>query len=217
MPEITRITKTFTYDLPDAYLYQTNDNKLTGTFTYTGPQFMWIFINNATKKIISRFHYTERDNGADVHTPEGQTKVLVDADKDPIIASLLHNEVDYATLPQTLETFADGSTYGHPDPQTPDHTYELTEIQYDVEKGEFIKPFAWKEAHVDWEEIIRWRNNSLAISDNKIRNCNPDQVAAWEEYRQRLRDLPVTFAGVDPWKITFPTEPDRPNEPLLGG
>ena len=33
MPEITRITKTFEYDMPDAYLYQTNALNKKGTFT----------------------------------------------------------------------------------------------------------------------------------------------------------------------------------------
>lgn len=208
MPEITRIEKTFTYDLADAYLYQTNDLKKVGTWTYKGPRYMWIFVDNNTKKIISRFHYTERDNGADVPSPEGQTKVLVDADVNPIIASLIHNEWDYGKdLPQYEEELPDGSKYGHCDPCAPDHTYELTEIEYDIENGEFVKPFPWKKPHVTWEEIIIWRNSALASSDLQVKLAMPNMVEAWEEYRQKLRDLPAIFAGVDPWKIPFPKQP----------
>ena len=92
MPEITRIEKTFTYDIADAYLYTTNNLKKTAEWTYKGPQYLWIFVDNETNKISSRFHYTERDNGADVPTPAGMTKVMIDADKDPILASLIHSE-----------------------------------------------------------------------------------------------------------------------------
>lgn len=208
MPEITRIEKTFTYDLPDQYLYQTNDLKKTAEWTYTGPDKLWIFVNNETKQIISRFHYTERDDGADVPTPVGQTKVLVDANQNPLLASLIHVEIDYGTLPHTVENLPDGSTYGHPDPQVPDHTYELTEIVYDFETETFVTPYPWKKPHMTWEELRRWRNQNLALSDAKIRTCRPEEISAWEEFRQKLRDIPTIFDGIDPWKVPFPDAPD---------
>lgn len=207
MPENTLIEKTFTYDIADSYLYQTNDLKKTAEWTYKGPRYLWIFIDNATNKVSSRFHYTERDNGHDVPTPEGMTKVMVDADKDPCIASLIHNEYTYGDLPHTVENLPDGSTYGHPDPIPPDHTYELLEIVYDSASGEFVKPYAWKAAHVTWQDIVDARNNLLAASDVKYNLANEAQKPAWEEYRQKLRDLPDVFAGIDPWKIPFPVEP----------
>lgn len=213
MPEITRITKTFTFDLPDDYLYQTNNLKKTGEWTYTGPDKMWIFVDNTTKKIISRFHYTELDNGADVPTPIGQTKVLVDANVNPLLASMIHNEIDYGTLPQLVEELPDGNTYGRPDPQSPDHTYELTDIIYDEETGEFVKPYGWKQPHVTWDELKKWRNQQLALSDAKIRTCRPDDIPAWEEFRQKLRDLPALMGNVDPWKVIFPKAPDENPQP----
>jgi hypothetical protein len=207
MPENTLIEKTFTYDIADAYLYQTNDLKKTAQWTYTGPRYMWIFVNNETNKISSRFHYTERDNGHDVPTPEGMTKVMVDADKDPCLASLIHNEYTYGELPHTVENLPDGSTYGHPDPIPPDHTYELIEIVYDSASGEFVKPYPWKAPHVTWQDIVDARNDLLLASDSKYNLANEAQKPEWEAYRQTLRDLTDTFAGIDPWKIPFPVEP----------
>ena len=218
MPEIKRIEKTFTYDLPDAYLYQTNKLKKTGRWTYYGPDKMWIFVDNTTKKIISRFHYTEADNGADVPTPEGQTKVLVDANVNPLLASIIHNEVDYGSLPQTVEELPDGNTYGHPDPQVPDHTYELSEIVFDFDTQDFVKPYPWKQPHVSWDDLKAWRNRQLALSDAKIRTCRPEDIPAWEDYRQKLRDLPTLMGDVDPWKVIFPDAPDAilPQPPTGG-
>lgn len=88
MAENTNIEKTFTYNIPDSYLSQSDSLKKTATWTYTGPRYLWAFADNETGKISSRFHYTEKDNGADVPTPAGMTKIAIDADVDPALASL---------------------------------------------------------------------------------------------------------------------------------
>jgi len=210
MAEITRIEKTFTYDIADQYLYQTNTLKRTAQWTYIGPRYLWIFVDSQTKKIIGGFHYLESDNGENVPTPVGQIKVKIDADVNPDIASLVHNELNYGALPHTVENLPDGSTYGHPDPIPPDHTYELTEITYDPVTQTFVKPYPWKKPHMTWEELKIWRNNMLKATDQRSRTCQPEKVPAWEEYRQKLRDIPAVFAGIDPWKVPFPKEPDQP-------
>lgn len=215
MPEITRIEKTFTYDVPDAYLYQTNALKKTATWTYTGPDKLWIFVDNTTGKVASRFHYTDRDNGAEVTAPDGMTKILVDANINPLLASMIHTEVDYGSLEHSVEELPDGSTYGHPVVVPPDHTYELTEIQYDAATNKLITPYPWKQPHMTWENITTARTALLQASDSKYALATPEQKPAWEAYRQVLRDLPTTFAGVDPWKIPFPVEPFAVIQPTL--
>jgi len=60
---------------------------------------------------------------------------------------------------------------------------------------------------MDWEMLKKVRESGLAASDRQLRLATPEQIPAWEEYRQKLRDLPATFAGVDPWKVIFPEEP----------
>jgi len=216
MPEITRIeNKTFEYDLPDEYLHLTNDLQRKGTWSYSGPRYLWIFADATTKKIISRFHYTERDNGADVPTPAGQIKVLVDAEVNPLISAMIHNEHNYATLPQKVDILPDGSTYSTPDPQAPDHTYELNEIKWNEETAEFefTYPDCWKKPHTTWDDLIKWRNQLLSTTDTRIQKAMPNKIAMWEEYRQILRDIPAVFAGVDPWKVPFPSDPEREELP----
>jgi len=207
MTENTNIEVKFTYNIADEYLAQTNKLKRTAEWTYKGPDKMWIFIDATTKKITSRFHYCERDNGAEIVAPENMIKVFVDATADPIIASIMHNEWIYADLPQFTETLPDGSTYGHSDPIPPDHTYELEEIVYDTDKNKFVTPFKWKQPHRTWEDLIQMRNNLLRSSDARLAAAAPQFKADWEEYRQKLRDMPVTFAGIGPWKVAPPAEP----------
>jgi hypothetical protein len=222
MAENTNIEKTFTYDIADQYLYQTNKLKRKAEWTYKGPDKLWIFIDSSTNKISSRFHYTERDEGADVPTPDGQIKVLVDATVNPDIASLIHNEWDYGSLPHTTEELPNGAVYGHPDPIPPDHTYELTEITYDTKKSKFVKPYPWKQPHVSWDDISDQRNNCLSWSDLQYVQAPENKKIEWEEFRQTLRDLPTVFKDIDPWKVPFPHHPGseppvfRVGEPTTG-
>jgi len=208
--ENERIEKTFVFDLPDQYLYQTSALKKTGTWTYKGPRYLWIFADAETGKIKGSFHYTERDDGDLVPTPEGQIKIKVDANVNPDIASLCHNEWDYGVdFPQYVEQLPLGYTYGHSDPPAPDHTYEITEIQYDAETETFVKPYPWKKPHMTWEELLRWRDININQSDIMYRDAiNPVIKQKWADYRQFLRDMPAVFAGIDAWKIPFPPMPD---------
>jgi hypothetical protein len=143
--------------------------------------------------------------------------VLVDATVNPDIASLIHNEWNYGSLPHTTEELPNGALYGHPDPIPPDHTYELTEITYDVKKGKFNKPYPWKQPHSTWDDLITVRNSTLAWSDFQLMQAPPDQKKDWEDFRQLLRDLPKTFKDVDPWKVPFPHHPNSESPTVTVG
>lgn len=215
MAENTPIVKTFTYDIADSYLSQTRSLNRTAQWTYRGPRYFWLFVDAGTNKIMSQFYYLERDNGADVPTPPGQIKVMVDAAVDPEIASCLFNDYVYADLPHTVEQLPDGSTYGHPNPIPPDHTYELKEIQYNNTTGKFVKPYALKQPFMTWDLLSRHRNAALNISDQRLASAAPEDKAAWETYRQTLRELPTTWAGISAWKVKFPQEPGANPAPTI--
>jgi hypothetical protein len=58
-----------------------------------------------------------------------------------------------------------------------------------------------------WEQALSKRNAALTASDwTMIPGCTVDQHA-WAVYRQILRDIPQTFAGLDPQEIIWPVEP----------
>lgn len=213
---MNKITHTFTYDQPDEYLAQTNTLGKVGNWTYTGPDKIWIFIDNDTNKIVGHF-LTEDENGGDVPVPFDQYRVEIDPTVDPIIATLVgaSDIPDYATLEQYTETLPCGNTYSRPLSLPPDHTYELLDIIYDKETSKFVTPLPWKQPHMTWEGIRTWRNSLLEASDHKVLSDMPDAVKTkWDTYKQSLRDIPQTYGAasgsaippVEPWKV-YPIDP----------
>lgn len=211
MPENTMIEHTFTYSVPDEYLHQTSNLNKTNRWTYRGPDKLWIWVHTDTGKPISAFHLTEKENGADYPSPEGQTKVLVEATRDPEIASMIYNRLDYGTLEQVAEELPDGSTYAVPNPLPPDHTYEFMDCVYNVSTKSWNKPLPWKKPHMTWDELKAARVRLLQASDTAmVGYLTEEKKAEWEAYRQKLRDITTTFAGIDPWKVPFPRDPNSP-------
>ena len=49
---MANISKPLTYNLPDEYTKQTSDLGLTGTFTYKGPEFLWVFVDGETGALL---------------------------------------------------------------------------------------------------------------------------------------------------------------------
>ena len=189
----------FTYDAPDDYLYQTNALGKTGNWTYNGPDKIWILVDKESKKYAGRF-ITEKEDGEHYPTPLDQYKVLVDCTTNPLLCTLVGaDEIrDYNLLDQFEEELPDGNVYKRPHTPPPDHTYELMEITYNPTTGDFDKPYPWKKPHSDWEMVRMWRNNALTANDYRAPADAPESVkAAWEQYRQELRDLPQVYGAVN--------------------
>ena len=207
---MAEIIKSFVYEMPDDYLYQTNTLGKTASWTYRGPDKIWVFVDKETNKLALNNYLTKEEDGDVYPTPPEYIKVEIDAEQDPLMATLIgaSERVDYATLPQYSETMPDGTVYERPLNPAPDHTYETFEIEYDPSTGYFKRPFPWKKPHVTWDDIRRVRNGALDYADPRINDDTPPALKKqWEDYKQFLRDLPQLYEGKDPWKVSFPRNP----------
>ena len=63
---ITIVTKQLTYTCPDELYSQSVAAGNTATVTYTGPDRMWVFVDDDTHT-ISLPGYTSMDDGADIY------------------------------------------------------------------------------------------------------------------------------------------------------
>ena len=226
---VREIEFTFEYDIPDKYLYLTNDLGLTTTFTYRGPSKIWIVVDRETRKILPAYGWVADDG--DPNTQEQQElqagqdcyAVLVDAKTDPVIASAFAMNIDQADYPQvefTREQQDPSDTtvyYSRAANPTPDHTYEIAEIQYNPDTKQFDKPYPWKEPHMTWDELWEGRDSVIANAQTSINDLKADNedgefndlIADLEDFVDELNALESKFPRThwDPWMVPFPDDP----------
>ena len=84
------------------------------------------------------------------------------------------------------------------------------ECEYDLVAKAWKKPFPWKKPHMTWDELRAARVGLLGHTDEVLATklLSDADKAELQEYRQKLRDLPATFDGIDPWKVPFPELPN---------
>lgn len=225
---MANITKTFSFQQPDEYLAQTNDLGLTAEWTYEGPEFLWVFVNNETgllqvsQSFIPAKTAEDRAEEAAIRAGLDQTAVLLSpgtSDTDALLACLyLGKDTGEASgYPQKEYAFPDGHPnagevyYKRPDPQGPDHTYDAQAIQYDLESGSWATPFPWFKPWMTLEIHERARDNALAGATGRLEemraNLTAEQIAAAEDFILEMEDLYNKYAGIEPHMIPFPADP----------
>lgn len=192
-----KINKDFTYDLADDYLAQTNDLGKTASWTYTGPDKIWIYVVNDTGKLFDGNIYTEDDDGEFRPEFEGCTKVLINAKEHLLLCTLLgasEYNPDPNDLPQFTETLPDGMIYSRPCDPMPDHTYDYNSIVYDFENKSWS--FEWFKSWTTWEEIVSHKDKKLQEVIMQIENIKdlPDSLKlSLEGYKSELENFETTW------------------------
>lgn len=222
---VPNIEVDFTYDMPDKYLYDTNELGLTADFTYVGPAKFWCYVTRDTGYVIPSYDQEAYDG-----TPEQAERwhqqggndaaaILVDARKEPLLGALLWMKVDQADYPQTEFTRTDIDPsdttvyYSRATIPVPDHTYEVSEIQYDFVAEEWKKPFPWKKPHMTFENLDAAAASLISEATDAIATYteqgNTDMVAKMTAFKEDLESIPTKFPRDtwDPWMIPFPQDP----------
>ena len=193
---MTNITKEFTYDLADEQYHQTAHNRDTATSVYTGPAYMNLVVDSNTNKLtgatIADTEYEDYNNEED-----GYYAVRVNCDTDTLMCAIMPGGTDSDATASISEDVPGSSIpYIKDDPTMPDHTYELTEIQYDRPNGTWVTPMPWKQPYITWEIELQWRNNALECADRTASDDLPSSLLnGVTAYKQYLRDYPQTFGA----------------------
>ena len=201
----------FSYDMPDAYLYQSTNEGKVGQHTYKGPEKLWIFMDKMTNKRAS--DPGTNDLEPDYVPPAHTYKVLVDCVENPLICELLEPDVDDLFLdnrPYTTETLPvkrkNGEYFTHMEPEqpSPDHTYDIQEIEFNPTGhdpktglgGTWVLPLPFTKPHVSWYSLKKSRWSRLSGSDNHVHDDMPAALQdAWINYRKELREIPALYGA----------------------
>lgn len=226
---MAKITKTFTYALPDEYLAQTNEEGLTGEWTYEGPSHMYVFVNNETGLLSFSQSFVPSKNAdaereqARIRAGLDQTAVLLDianSDIDATIASFYVTKDTGASAgyPQKEYKLEDGTVYySRPNPTAPDHTYDVNNIRYDLAAGQWVTPFPWFKTWIDMDQHKAARDGAVAGAKARLEeagdNFTPEQIVATQEFIAEMEDLYVKFDGIEPHMIPFPLDPSAGLDP----
>ncbi len=115
----------------------------------------------------------------------------------------------YDKLPQVQDKLPDGTVYyerPRDDSIPPDHVWNRDECRYDADTGEW--ELKLHETWASWDQIREDRNHILDESDVKTLLPDGPEKERWEAWRQELRDIPQTYAGVDPHTVPAPLSPE---------
>jgi hypothetical protein len=209
---MTRISRIFTYDLADDYLAQTNNLRKSATWTYQGPDRIWVFLNTEDNTLYGTNFYTLEEDGPNIPTPEGCTKLEIDCNANPLFCTLVgaSDHVDGASLPQYTENLPNGEVYSRPMDPMPDHTYDFNRAVYDSNRQEWSYP--WKETWTNWDkirEVVASELEEVTLELRKLTDLPSSLRTTLENYKTELENFETTWAGVDAYKVWQPTHPLR--------
>jgi|TARA_B110000444_G_scaffold242407_1_gene259697 hypothetical protein len=200
----------FSYDMPDAYLYQTTAEGKVGQWTYKGPEKLWVFMRKKDNKRSGevRYSYEVEDN----FVPSAhEYMVLVDCKENPLLCELMevHQDTLFLEGRENITTILpmndiNGVPFKHIEPKvpTPDHTYDRDEIVYDPIAKQWPDKFPFLKPHVNWEQMKQTRWSQLSWSDSHIADDMPTDLAdKWKAFRQALRDMPEIYGAC--WSVAI--------------
>jgi hypothetical protein len=207
---MARISRLFTYDLADDYLAQTNTLKKSGTWTYQGPDRIWVFLNTETNKLDSTIFYTLEEDGPNIPSPLGCTKLEIDCNSNPLFCTLIgaSDHVDGGALPQYSEVLPNGELYTRPMDPMPDHTYDFNNATYDPTTNQWSYP--WKETWVTWDDIrsiVQTQLSEVEVELRKLSDLPSSMRTRLEAYKTELENFETTWAGIDAYKVWRPVHP----------
>ena len=207
---MARITKTFEYSVTDDYLEDTFELRRTAAWTYKGPDKIWVELDPATNTLYTPTYKTKEEDGDIYPVTEGYERLCVDCGIDPLFCTLIGAsvDVDYSTLPQHSEVLPNGNTYERPDPQTPDHVFDMETAVYNPDDQSWS--YGTVQTWVTWDEIIANRDAALEIVTQQINNLG-DMPSSLRDtlvaYKTDLENLEATWEGYPAYKVQLPDHP----------
>lgn len=207
--------KTFTFKIPDEPYVNTTANGHTVEITYTGPRYLCLCVNSASKMVrnVETRGETVESLRFDDQIEEGHFFVVLDASVNPLEAAYLTHAYTHGPVTDHSETVtdADGTEttydYAFADEGIMGQVLYGESLKY-VEDGVYSGPEYRLHANTREETLRTYAvladqiEASLANPDNGYTEAERTKLTGHAEW---LRDIPRLYANVKHWKIPFKT------------
>jgi len=213
------IEQEFTYNLPDEYLYTTDEKGLTATTTYLGPEIIWVFVEKNTGLLNPKIGYQIADEESEEfltflnnQAGENNIPVKVSARQEPIICDFIVNSGrDTDEMPQKEYRLENDSRvyFTRPDPTPVEDTYDFDNVRYIFSTNSWSKPFPYQTPAVSRDTWLRVLNSQIAVAKDDLSrdDLTQEQHTAVEEWKKELEEIPNKFQSWNHWFIPLPTYP----------
>ena len=212
---MSRVTKTFTYKVPDDYTLQEAENDSSASFTYHGPKYL--HVNLSDTGVVQNVNETTLE---DWNEEEGHVNhdgcVLINALGNPLEAAILWEmkDSDISDLPQKVKTGPDGVTYSYPWPLPPHKAYQADAMHYNKDTLQWTKPYPWHRSWMTWAGISNQANDTVAsintwLAENDSDGADSDIVAAYNLCKTEAENKVDAWqsAGLLPHEVVFRLTP----------
>ena len=225
---VSKIYKTVIHPCPTEWMGHTQSTTKAGVTTYNGPAKLltWWYADQAARGTSCVRVVPVDSKEAECPTEIGCVAVELDPQKYPLHALDLWG---CAWGPEHIEVQCGPSSDPNPEIADPNHfteVFDLSSFYYDTATNEWSTPrFSndnvnqtepGEEPSFGWDKVRVTRDAMLVSCDSRL--SAPDIPAAlkkpWEDYRQKLRDIPQDWVGVGTVTclIVWPKEPDAANK-----
>ena len=196
-----------TYPIPDELYSATRTMGKTSTQTYIGPDSLFLYLNE-DGRIINSFAPDDLPPPESVAVDETVVEFVPETDEDYIKIMILYSH----WLPKEYECAVgpdDDPNIIVSDPTDVIMVFDEVSIVEDYTAPlEFLVYTRHKVRDDAWLRSVR--DGMLLESDGRLSSDMPAALRTqWETYRQKLRDIPETYADVPNWLIRFPLSPDE--------
>lgn len=226
---MSRIKNTFTYNIPDDYVAQTNVNDSSASFTYRGPQYLELTINKETNIVSSTQEATFDDFANHVQ----DNTIIVSHYDYPLETAILWGSLDEDSSDQDSDVFPhrtidlpDGDAnhvFKYPWPPLPWKAYEGSTVQYNTTTRTF-GTLQWHQPWTNWGSIGQQVESIKIRADEEIARLEAadsdfaDLIAEWNAYKTEADNKINLYQsnGLKAHQVSFTRPPDwePPSDPV---
>ena len=212
---MSKVTKTFTFKVPDDYTLQEAANDSSVSFTYHGPKYLRVELDRNNK--YQDMHETTLEEWTlqKVENPDDNV-VLINAVAQPLEASIFWamKDSDISDLSTRTKTGPDGLECKNPWPLPPHKAYEKDDMVWNSNTLQWNAPYPWHKPWSTWESIttqaVSIEVRAQAWLDAADSSTDASLVTAWTKIKDEAAGKVDAWAtaGFLPHEVVFRNSPE---------